>query len=169
MTGHTEIAPAREPGIGGPVDLAGIRRYQRWRVVGVLLLAISATVSAAVSFKIGLDWKGASTSSFYLPASVLTMHAYCAALVVLMAAEAGNVTESWLAFLGALWAVVVAVVVVIGVSAILALLASEWPVWLRLFASLLAGYAVILPPALAAAWLAHRRRKRLEAVEGGDA
>jgi len=100
---------------------------------------------------------------------VLIMHAYFAALIVLMAAEAGNVTESWLAFLGALWAAVVAVVVIIGVSAILAHLASNWPAWLKLFTALLAGYAVILPPALVAAWLVHRRRKRLEAADRENA
>lgn len=168
MTRSPEYTAAQEPGIGGPVDLAGIKRYQRVRIVAVLVLAVGASVATAMALVSRPDWNGGSASQFDLPANAVIMHAYFAAFIVLMATEAGNVTESWLAVLGALWFALMGALALVGIAAALAVLVPEWPGWLRLSATLFAGFAVMVPPALVDAWITYRRCKRLEAVEGGD-
>lgn len=166
MTQQQIPASTGEPGIGGPVDLAGIERYGRIRaLVGSLLtVAMFATVVAlALS---GLDRPEESSLRGGPSVNTLAIQAFLCALLAFMFADTGNRTETWLAYLGALWAAVIGVLVTLGCAALLALWATTWPVPLRVIASSFAGCAAVAPLAISWALFTRGRQKRLRrAVE----
>ena len=168
MSERPENARAQEPGIGGPVDLAGIARYWKVRSWAVALLALAMV---AVMVANAGNWLVLPEYSF-LPGSLrigtLAVPSFAIAYLALTV-DAGNRTETRLACLGAAWAVAAFTLAAVGAAALLALWVPDAPIWLQATLIVLSGYAVSTPPALGATWLARRRRKRLEAAEEAEA
>lgn len=166
MTERREITPIQEPGIGGPVDLAGIERYRKIRTlaVGLLVVAMFATlVALALS---GLDRPEESSLRGGPSVGTLAIQAFLCAFLAFLFADTGNRTETWLAYLGALWAAVIGILATLGCAALLALWATTWPVPLRVIASSFAGCAAVAPLAISWALFTRGRQKRLRrAVE----
>ena len=167
MTERPENARAQEPGIGGPVDLAGIARYWKVRSWAVALLALAMVAVMATAG----NWLVLPEYSF-LPGSLrigtLAVPGFAIAYLALTV-DAGNRTETRLACLGAVWAVAAFTLAAVGAAALLALRVPDAPIWLQATLIVLSGYAVSTPPALGATWLARRRRKRLEAADEVEA
>lgn len=164
MSERPENSPAQAPGIGGPVDLAGIARYRKVRAWAVALLALAMVAVMVTSAGHWPIWPDYSFLPGRLSSSSLTLPGFATAYLAL-AVDAGNRVETRLACLGAIWAVAAFTLTSIGVAALLAHGAPDAPIWLQVLLIVLSGYAVSTPPALVATWLAHRRRKRLEASD----
>ena len=167
MSERPDNARAQEPGIGGPVDLAGIARYRKVRSWAVALLALAVVAVMATAG----NWLVLPEYSF-LPGSLrigtLAVPGFAIAYLALTV-DAGNRTETRLACLGAVWAVAAFTLAAVGAAALLALWVPDAPIWLQATLIVLSGYAVSTPPALGATWLARRRRKRLEAADEVEA
>lgn len=163
MTEPHDSAPIQEPGIGGPVDLAGIERYRKIRALVVSLLAVAMFATVVAHALSGLDWPEESFMRGGPSVSTLAMQAFLCALLALMSANSGNRTETRLACLGALWAAVIGIMATLGCAALLALWAPAWPAAPRVVASLFAGYAAVAPLTISWALFTHGRHRRLVA------
>lgn len=160
MTQQDAQTQRQEPGIGGPVDLAGIKAYRKVRTLAVaLLLAITIAV-IMISMTGWLDRLGDSPLRVAPTIRGLTVQAFAWAAFALTI-EAGNKTETRLACLGALSTIVVGLLCVLGSAALLEWWAPGLPFWLGVTLSSLAGLAAVLSLILPLAIAAHRRYKRL--------
>ena len=160
MTQQQKLAPTQEPGIGGPVDLAGIAWYRKVRVVLILsLLAIWGAVLISVA-EGGLDWPEGFPLRDGAPLIKLILSLYMWAMLALVI-PAGNRTENWLVCLLALPSMGLGILGTFGCAAIF----SVWeltPLWgVHFIAPMLGGYAAVLPLVLPPAFLAFRRESRL--------
>ncbi len=160
MMEQRDMAPTQEPGIGGPVDLAGIARYRGVRMVLIfLLLAVSGAVviSAAEG---GLDWPEDFPLRDGVPLIKLALNVNMWAMLALVV-PAGNRTENWLVCLLALPSMGLGILGTFGCAAIF----FVWeltPLWgVHFVAPMLGGYAAVLPLVLPPAFLAFRRHNRL--------
>ena len=160
MTQQHDPAPIQEPGIGGPVDLAGIEGFRKVRTIAVALLAAAMFATTVANAFVGLDWPEAPPFNGAPSVFALVMQGFIWAILML-AVDAGNRVEGCLACVGALWGVVAGTLSTLGCAALLSLGAPSLPIWIQVAACLLAGYAVILPLAVPLMIFAHRRRKRL--------
>ncbi len=156
---HVQTQP-QEPGLGGPVDLAGVERYRHIQRLAISLLALimfASLVTIAVAWPDLPErsaWPGAPTG-----AGVVVLGFVFAMLALTV--DAGNRTEIGLVCLGTLWAIVIGILSTLGCAALLEFWAADLPAILQLIVSLLAGYAAVQSFTLPWAILARRRYKRL--------
>ena len=166
MTQQVDPAPIQEPGIGGPVDLAGVERFRKIRSLAGASLAL-AMFAAVVT--ISLVWPD-GPARFPLrsapSASGLVMLAFVLPHFAL-SVDVGNRLESRLACLGAVWAIVLGISCTLGGAAVLDFWAPALPRWLSVAGYYLEGFVAVLSYTLPWTILAHRRRKRLVRAAGG--
>lgn len=160
MTKPLTPTPNQEPGVGGPIDLAGIEAYRKFRTLAVALLLAVTIAVIIISMTGSLDRPGGFPLRVAPTFRGLAVQAFAWAAFALTV-EAGNRTETRLACLGALWAIVVGLLCVLGSAALLELWAPGLPFWLGVTLSSLAGLAAVLSLILPWAVLTHRRYKRL--------
>lgn len=165
MTERPGNAAVQAPGIGGPVDLAGIARYRKLLAGVTVPIWIAVLAAVVANSHLRLEWPGESPLHQGPGVTALVLQAGVWAHITLAFTSAGNKTEARLAGLGAVWAAAIGVVMAIGSGALLAWWAPGWPHVVRLMAAILAGYAAIIPPLLVVWRLTNRRFKRLEAAE----
>lgn len=160
MTQRHESTPIQEPGIGGPVDLAGVERYRKHRLLPMFLLLavmIASVISAAEGW---LAWPADFPLHRWLPPSMMAMEGYLCAMFAL-SIPAGNRAENRLIYLAAAQAAGLGIFAAAGCAALFYVLDPASPPGWRIAVPLLAGYATVLPVTLPPMFLAERRRKRL--------
>jgi len=162
MSERPENARAQEPGIGGPVDLAGIARYRKQRTVAILVLA-TALIAVVISSAEGLlAWPEVFPLRLWLPISVVAMQGYVCAILAL-SIPAGNRTENRLVYLAAALSAGLGVAMAAGIAALFFTLDPNSPPSWRIAIPLLAGLAAAAALTAPISFLAERRRKGLEA------
>jgi len=152
--------PVREHGIGGPVDLAGIKAYRRVRTLAVALLLAVTIAVIIISMTGWLDLPGDLPLHVAPTVEGLAVQAFAWATFALTV-EAGNRTETRLACLGAFCSIVVGLLCVLGSAVLIELSAPGLPFWLGVTLSSLAGLVAVLSLTFPWAIVAHRRYRRL--------
>lgn len=160
MTQPPELSQVQEPGIGGPVDLAGIEQYRMIRSWLVLLLLAVTVAMIIISMTGWLDWPEDFAPRRWLPISILVLHGYVCAVLAL-SIPAGNPVENRLVFGAAALAAGLGVLVTSGAAALLVFLDPAFPPVWRTILPVIASYPAVLPVTLPASILAYRRYKRL--------
>lgn len=160
MTQRHDPAPVQEPGIGGPVDLAGIEAYRRVRMLAICVLLVVTIAILVMAMWGWLDWPEDFAPRRWLPIGILALHGYvCASLA--LSISTGNRTETRLVIGAAALAAGVGVLVTSGCAALLLDLDPAFPAVWRTVLPVIASYPAVLPVTLAASILADRRYKRL--------
>lgn len=165
MTQPQNSAPIQEPGIGGPVDLAGIARYRKIRLLATLLLWVVMTGVILSSAEGWLVWPVEFPFHRWLPGSMMMVFVFLWGYHALHI-PTGNKTETWLALFTALSAIGLGSMGTVGGAALLSLWRPSPPNSVILLLPVLGGYATALSLTFPATILANRRYKRLvRAVE----
>ena len=165
MTEQRYMAPTQEPGIGGPVDLAGIERYRTIRIV-VLSILLAVNFAAIMAKAEGwLDWPGGLPLSAWNP-FFISLLGFLGWEVLALGIPTGNKTETWLAFFAALLAICLGLIGTFGSAALLSLWKPAPPNAFFSAIPMLGGFATVLPLTLPASILANRRYKRLVRAAG---
>jgi MFS family permease len=162
MSERPEVARAQAPGIGGPVDLAGIPRYRKQRTVTtftLLAVMIAVVMSAAEGW---LAWPAEFPLRRWLPPNGMVMQGYMCTILALNI-PAGNRTENRLVYLAAALSAGLGVAMAAGCAALFLVLDPASPPGWRIAIPFLAGIAAAVAVTAPMTFLAERRRKRLEA------
>ena len=162
MTQQHNPAPIQEPGIGGPVDLAGIARYRKIRLLAMLLLWVVMTGVILSSGEGWLVWPVEFPFHQWLPGSAMALFAGLWGYHALHI-PTGNKTETWLALLTALLAIGLGITGTVGGAALLSLWRPSPPNSVIFLLPVLGGYATALSLTFPATILANHRYKRLAA------
>lgn len=168
MTTLPERTRAQAPGIGGPVDLAGIARYRKQRTVArfmLLAVMIAAVISAAEGW---LAWPAEFPLRRWLPPSGMVMQGYVCAILAL-SILAGNRTENRLVYLTAALSAGLGVAMAAGCAALFFVLEPASPPSWRIAIPFLAGLAAAAALTGLPTFLAEGRRKRLETGSAEEA
>jgi hypothetical protein len=159
MTGNQEAAFIQEPGIGGPVDLAGIKRYRVIRLVPMFVLfTLFGGIMLGAGY--GLDWPARFPLRDEVPLKKL------AGIVVVcgtfaLAVPAGNTAENRLVYLLTLLSMGQALLGTFGCAAIF-VMRNVTPLWgVPSVAPMLAGLGAALPLIAPPTYLAFCRYNRL--------
>ena len=162
-------APIQEPGIGGPVDLAGIARYQKVRMTAIfLLLALLVGVNIA-SGEGWLDWPVDFPLREKIPLGFMAFNVFAWATFALQV-HAGNRVELALVFFTVPLAVGGGSLTMLSIAYQLDS-RLDAPVHLGLFLlpPITAGYMMALSPLMLGIIQGNRRYKRLRAEEEAQA
>lgn len=165
MNDNATRAKIQEPGIGGPVDLAGIERYGRIRFLPMFLVVVVMLAVIISSAEGWLDLPVEFPFHRWLPGSAMMVLVFLWAFHAL-SIPAGNKTETWLALLAALLAIGLGVAGTFGSAALLFFWKPAPPNGVVFMLPVLGGYVAVLALILPASILANRRYKRLVRAAG---